>query len=111
MVLDELFLDKIKFCRKKDILRLQTAVLTQKGMFVPYFVVLEQTITFILNSIFNISGTFNFLKSFGRDLPNYFFQNSIETIKSLRKPYRIEPYRTEFRFETTKSLIFDFLRY
>ena len=60
MVLDELFLDKIEFCRKKDILRLQTAVLTQKGMFVPYFVVLKQTITFILNSIFNISGTFNF---------------------------------------------------
>ena len=92
MVLDELFLDKIKFCRKKDILRLQTAVLTQKGMFVPYFVVLEQTITFILNSIFNISGTFNFLKSFGRDLPNFFFQNSIETIKSPRKT---ESYLTE----------------
>ena len=94
MVLDELFLDKIENHRvlqkKKDILRLQTAVLTQKGMFVPYFVVLEQTITFILNSIFNISGTFNFLKSFGRDLPNYFFQNSIETIKSLRKR-RTEP--------------------
>ena len=92
MVLDELFLDKIKFCRKKDILRLQTAVLTQKGMFVPYFVVLEQTITFILNSIFNISGTFNF---FSRDLPNYFFQNSIKMIKVSGK-YRTVRHRTGY---------------
>ena len=82
MVLDELFLDKIKFCRKKDILRLQTAVLTQKGMFVPYFVVLEQTITFILNSIFNISGTFNF---FGRDSLNHFFPKFHQDDKSLWK--------------------------
>ena len=109
MVLDELFLDKIEFCRKKDILRLQTAVLTQKGMFVPYFVVLEQTITFILNSIFNISGTFLHFCFFGRDLLNYFFQNSIIKVELKNiEPYRPGQVRTEFRSGTSKSLIFDF---